>query len=202
MLDDFIQHTLAQVDDLAELKVSLVALRLLELKQSEIASITARELAAHPALRDGLGFAPQISLDAALQRAIARGTLLRLVAESLDEPRYFLNNEASRRTIDAIEVAEARRQAARTVMTTRTTGHTLSVVARDIEWLELMDIYPITSEDEFLVEEWLAQGYTHDEIVDGVRETLSTPRLKGSPPRTLGVCAAQIMAQAPSHPSA
>ena len=201
MLDDFIQHTLAEVDDLAELKVSLVVLRLLELKQSEISSTTARELATHPALRDGLGFAPQISLDAALQRAVARGTLLRLLTESLDEPRYFLNNEASRRTIDAVEIAEAKRQAARTAITTRTTGHTLNIVARDIEWLEMVDAYPISSEDEFLVEEWLAQGYTHDEIVDGVRETLSTPRPKGSPPRTLRVCATQIMVQAPKNPS-
>jgi len=54
MLDEFIQYTLAQIDDLAELKVSLVAMRLLELKNSESASTTQRELGQLPALRHHL----------------------------------------------------------------------------------------------------------------------------------------------------
>jgi hypothetical protein len=202
MLDDFIQHTLAQVDDLAELKVSTVALRLLELKQSETASVTARELAAHPALRDGLGFAPHIALDSALQRAVARGTLLRCAAQALDEPRYFLNNEASHRAIEAIESAEAKREAARSAGATHATGPLLAAIVREIEWLESIDAYPTSPEEERLVEEWQAQGYTREEVLQGVRATLSAPRPKGTPPRSLAQCVAQITLGAPQKPSA
>ncbi|MCL5998361.1 MAG: hypothetical protein M1546_20260 [Chloroflexi bacterium] len=202
MLDDFIQHALAQIDDLAELKVSLVALRLLELKESDTASVTARELATHPALRDGLGFAPQITLDSALQRATARGTLLRTNAESLGEPRYFLNNEASRRTIEAVELAEARRVAAKSTTTHLATRETLAAAMREIEWLEAIDAYPASPADEQLVEEWLAQGYTNDEIMRAVRAALSAPRPKGTPVRTLESCVTLLTANSPANPSA
>ena len=202
MLDDFLQRALAEVDDLAELKVSLVALRLLELKQSETASITARELATHPALRSGLGFAPEIALNAALQRAVARGTLLASVVASLDEPRYFQNNEASRRMLDAIELADSTHTSARSVSPERGIRRALSVIAREIEWLETIDVYAPTPQDEVAVEEWLAQGYTQEEILRCIRETLNTPRIKGTPARTLQACAAQITAHPPATPSA
>ena len=202
MLDDFLQHALAEVDDLAELKVSLVALRLLELKQSETASITARELAAHPALRNGLGFAPEMALNAALQRAVARGTLLASMVAALDEPRYFQNNDASRRMLDAIELADSARSTAHAASAERSLGRALSVIAREIEWLESIDVYAPTPYDEEAVEEWLAQGYTQDEILRGVRETLNKPRAKGTPSRTLRACAQHINANPPAHESA
>ncbi len=205
MIDDFLQRTLAQVDDLAELKVSLVALRLLELKQSDTASVTARELAAHPALRDGLGFAPQIALGAALQRAVARGTLLGVDVDALGEPRYFQNNEASRRAVDAIETAEGRRdgdRAASAAGAERNVGRALATVAREIEWLEAIDAYAPAPADEQVLEEWLAQGYTQAEILRGVREALNTPRPRGTPPRTLTKCAPQITARPPEAPTA
>jgi hypothetical protein len=201
MLDDFIRHTLTQIDDLAELKVSLVALRLLELKGSETASVTANELATHPALRDGLGFAPQIALDAALQRAVARGTLLRTNALSLGEPRYFLNNESSRQTIEAVEMAEARRDAVRSNSAKLATRETLITVTREIEWLEAIDAYPVEPGDEQLVEEWLARGYTREEVLRGVRAALSAPRAKGTPPRSLESCVSLVTAAPPSNPS-
>ena len=202
MLDDFLQHALAEVDDLAELKVSLVALRLLELKQSETASITARELAAHPALRNGLGFAPEIALNAALQRAVARGTLLASMVAALDEPRYFQNNDASRRMLDAIELAESARSTTHVISARNSLRSTLSVIAREIEWLETIDIYAPTPYDEEAVEEWLAQGYTQDEILRSIRETLNKPRPKGTPSRTLQYCAAQVTIKPPATPSA
>jgi hypothetical protein len=205
LLDAFIQHTLASIDDLAELKVSLVALRLLELKQSETASVTEQELAAHPTLRDGLGFAPEIALNGALQRAVARGTLLRTTSLVPDEPRYFANNEPSRRILDAIESSEARlgeAQQRRPSNAPRLTAAILAALAREIEWLEMINAYPIGPDDERLVEEWLAQGYTQDEILAGAREALSVPRARGTPARGLADCSARIMAQPPLTPTA
>jgi hypothetical protein len=202
MLDDFLQHALAEVDDLAELKVSLVALRLLELKQSETASITARELAAYPALKKGLGFAPEIALNAALQRAVARGTLLSSLVAALDEPRYFQNNEASRRMLDAIALAENTRSHSRANEAENSLGRALSVIAREIEWLETIDVYAPTPYDEEAVEEWLAQGYTQDELLRSIRETLNKPRAKGTPSRTLQDCAQHIKASPPANGSA
>ena len=201
MIDDFLQRTLAQVDDLAELKVSLVALRLLELKQSETASVTARELITQPALRDGLGIAPEIALHAALQRAIARGTLLGVDAGSLDETRYFHNNEASRRLIEALEMAENHHEASRSNDTQRGFDHVLSIVTRDIEWLESIEAYSPSSADEQILEEWLAQGYTPEAIVRSIREALHTPRPRGTPPRPLSSCAQQVTAQPPEEPT-
>jgi hypothetical protein len=200
MLDEFLQHTLAEVDDLAELKVSLVALRLLELKQSETASTTARELAAHPALRNGLGFAPEIALNAALQRAVARGTLLSSNVAALDEPRYFQNNEASRRMLDAIELAGNTRSPGQAAAE-RSVTQVLTAMARELEWLETIDAYAPTPADEEAVEEWLAQGYTQDELLRGIRETLNKPRIKGTPARTLQTCAGNITANPPAAES-
>ncbi len=53
MLDDFITHHLQHVDDLTELKVSLVALRLLEQKAAGTLApfVTERELMTHAAIR-------------------------------------------------------------------------------------------------------------------------------------------------------
>jgi hypothetical protein len=201
MLDDYIEHSLAQIDDLAELKVSLVALRLLGQSQSETASITAHELGLHPALRAGLGFAPQVSLDAALARAVMRGTLLRTSTQSQTEPRYFLNNGASRRIVDAIELAEARLTHNTAIVQDNATGRTLSAAIREIEWLESIEAYPIDPVDQELIEEWLAQGYARDEILQAVRKVLSTPRPKGTPYRSLKSCAAQLTSQPPELPS-
>ncbi|HEY3342322.1 MAG TPA: DnaD domain protein [Anaerolineae bacterium] len=202
MLDEFLQHTLAEVDDLTELKVSLVALRLLELKQSETASITARELAAHPALSNGLGFAPEIALNAALQRAVARGTLLASTIAVLDELRYFQNNDASRRMLEAIELADNTRSSTHSTGPERSVRRALSVIAREIEWLESIDVYAPTPHDEEAVEEWLAQGYTQDEILRGIRETLNKPRVKGTPSRTLQACTRHIKSKPPALESA
>ncbi len=202
MLDEFIQHTLAQIDDLAELKVSLVAMRLLELKNSESASTTQRELGQLPALRQGLGFAPQIALESALKRAVMRGTLIYSAAPSLDEPRYFLNTPAGCRAVDAIELADQHRGDATPASTAHPTAETLSAISREIERLEMIEAYPASASDEALVEEWLARGYTRDEIARKVREVLAVPRPKGTPARTLQVCAQHVAEEPPAEPSA
>ena len=88
MLDALIENTLAQIDDLAELKVTLVALWLIQRKGGGTASVDAAEVLAQPALRQGLSFAPDLAIDAALRRAVARGTFLTVRATAAAGPRY------------------------------------------------------------------------------------------------------------------
>lgn len=193
MIHDFIECTLAQVDDLAELKVSLAALHMLSQKASAAPSITERELMAHPAVRDGLSFAA-IALRPALQRAVARGTLL-CAAIGNDEPRYFANDEAGRRAADAIHMAMAQVDA-------QSQGALLlRELAREIERLEVIDVYASSHDDVSLVEEWLMRGYSEAEIQAAVKATLRIPRPKHIPPRTLRQCAPTLMAQPPAAPS-
>lgn len=194
MLDDFIANTLAQVDDLAELKVSLVALRLLESKLSPMPFVTEGELMAHPAIRDGLSF-PAITLRPALQRAVARGTLL-CATFGEGEPRYFANDEAGRRAVEAIQTAEAPPEDG----TPRCT-ELLARVAFEIERLEAIEVYAPAPEDLPTLEEYLARGYTEDEIVAAVRAALHPPRPKSAPPRALRACLAVLDAQPPASPS-
>ena len=174
MISDFVERKLAEVDDLAELKVTLVALRLLEQKVAPAASTTERELLAHPAIRDGLSF-PAISLRPALQRAVARGTLL--CAQVADEPRYFAADDASRRAVEALSVVAAPESV------TNLAEAVLRLVAGEIERLEQIDAYAISGEDGIQIEEWLARGYTHEEIISATCLALRSPRGKHVPPR-------------------
>lgn len=194
MLDDFIANTLAQVDDLAELKVSLVALRLLEGKLSPTPFVTEGELMAHPAIRDGLSF-PVITLRPALQRAVARGTLL-CASVGDGEPRYFVNNEAGRRAVEAIQSVTAQPEDG-----TPRCVELLARAAFEIERLEAIEAYEPAPEDLPMLEEYLARGYTESEIIAAVRTALHTPRPKHTPPRTLRACLAMLDAQPPASPS-
>ncbi|HQV27055.1 MAG TPA: hypothetical protein PKZ61_03110, partial [Thermoflexales bacterium] len=108
MLDALIENTLAQIDDLAELKVTLVALWLIQRKGGGTASVDAAEVLAQPALRQGLGFAPDLAIDAALRRAVARGTFLAVRATAAAGPRYvWASPDAQRWAVEA-EAALAR----------------------------------------------------------------------------------------------
>lgn len=200
MIDDLIRNALAEIDDLAELKVSLVALRLLELKQSPTASLTREELAAHPALRHGLGIVPDIALEAALQRAVARGTLLATTAISPDHPRYFANNAESRAVVEALEATMSAAQAGER-KTADAARQALSQLAAEIERLEGVEAYPAGDEDLALLREWLARGYTVDEIISAAREALREPRRKDAPARSLRDCAHGIERTPPASPS-
>jgi hypothetical protein len=191
---DFVERTLAQVDDLAELKVSLVALSLLEAKLSAVPFVTEGELMAHPAIRDGLSFA-SITLRPALQRAVARGTLLCAdIGEG--EPRYFVNDEAGRRAVQAIGTlaAQAEHRPSRS-------AQVLARVAAEIERLEAIEVYAYQPEDLPALEECLAQGYTEEEIIAAVRAALCLPRPKGTPPRTLRPCLETLTSQPPATPT-
>jgi hypothetical protein len=194
MLDDFIQHTLPHVDDLAELKVSVVALRLLEQKVSPAPSITERDLMQQPAIRDGLSFAA-ISLRPALQRAVARGTLLcAQVGEG--EPRYFANDDAGRRAVEVLsEPALALQPDA------RSNEALLRALAREIERLEVIDAYAISDDDNALVGEWLSRGYAEAEMLAAVHMALRQPRRKSAPHRCLKDCAAMLIEKPPAEPT-
>jgi hypothetical protein len=190
---DFITRTLAQVDDLAELKVSLVALALLDQKFAPAPFVTEDELMAHPAICEGLSF-PAISLRPALQRAVARGTLL-CVEDG--KRRYFANDDAGRRAVEAIANATAQFAGP-----SQAVLNLLIQVGREIERLEGLEVYQPEPDDPALLEEFLARGYTEAEILAGVREALRELRPPGAPPRTLRFCLQWLEAQPPATPSA
>ncbi|MEP7199946.1 MAG: DnaD domain protein [Chloroflexota bacterium] len=101
--DLFFTELLAQMDDLAELKVTLHVWWRLAHHKSPLC-LSRAELRADDVLRRSLG---ALSLDDALQRATARGTLIALRtknAASEVEQWYFANNEAGRR--DAARVRQ------------------------------------------------------------------------------------------------
>ncbi len=91
------------VDDLLELKTTLLVLWLLAHKSGEVAPwVEEAELLAHPAVREALGAGEEGArrLKAALDRAVARGVLLRVV--SGERVRYFANSERGRKAVEAL----------------------------------------------------------------------------------------------------
>lgn len=200
MLEAFLDSALAGVDDLYELKVTLVALRMLDRKQTGTASVTARELAAEPVLRESFGALLQPRLDFALNSAAARGTLLRTTALNEREARYFANTPASRAAIEAIERAVA--EADRTARRAHTEAdHARQAVFAEMARLECVEAYPATSDDAALVEEWVGRGYAVEQIVAAARDALRHPRVKGSPPRVLAQFAKSVESQPPAQPT-
>lgn len=114
----FFTELLPIVDDLAELKVTLYCIWLLNHKQGDLRYTRLEELAADDRLMAGLASEDEDSLAAlrrGLERAEARGTLLRVkVRQSTgDEDWYFLNSEHGRTAVerirrgDLLQLAEA-----------------------------------------------------------------------------------------------
>lgn len=206
MLDDFITQTLAHIDDFAELKVSLVALYWLEQKHTASASVTMDELANHPALRNGLGSTPNLTLEYALRKAIARGTLLATSSasnEDLKQAKLFANNAPSRELIEVIKqqpVVVGENIAPENAVPDKKST-LLMLIVGEIERLEMIEVYGITLEEDAMVEEWLARGYTQEEIISAVRAALRTPRHSSAAPRGLRQCEAQVKARLPRNPS-
>ena len=188
MLTDFIEKALVQIDDLAELKVTLVALRLLDGKQSDTASVTEREVLAHTVVQS-LSM-PELTMRFALQKALSRGTLIE--AQVGEGVRYFANNETSRRVIEAIESTTSRGGSQ---------TRPYDAVAKEFERLELMQAYALTNKDRALLDEWQAQGYSQEEMLTAIREALKTPRPKNTPPRALSAIKPTLVAQPPQAPS-
>jgi len=193
-IDTFIANALAQVDDLSELKVCVVALRLLEQKQSLTAHVTFDDLANHAALRDGLGFPFHLKLESALRYAVARGTLL-ASSDELRTAKIFANNAQSLALLDQIH-QNAQLPDADTLI-----NADIDAVANEIAKLEALQVAALSDEERELVGEWRARGYTRDELLAAVRTSLKTPRRSSAPPRTLKDCARQLTAHAPKQPS-
>lgn len=106
--DLFFSELLSQIDDLAELKLTLHVIWRLYRKMGHYRYLSRKEMEQDGLLLQGLkrpGQAGLAVLDEALERTIARGTLLKLLVQVDGEPQewYFLNTERSRQAIRAIE---------------------------------------------------------------------------------------------------
>ncbi len=96
------------LDDLDELKVSLYVLYRLARQQGQVRYVRHRELLEDRPLLEGLSQATGATLERALDRAVERGTLLRMEAE-LDgqmEMIYFANSPRGRAALEALRRGE------------------------------------------------------------------------------------------------
>ncbi|MFN3704950.1 MAG: hypothetical protein ACK4WM_03015 [Thermoflexales bacterium] len=193
MIENYIRTYLADVDDLAELKVTLAALDLLARKVADPPSVLESEVLAHPAVRDGISF-PAITAHAALQRAVARGALLGV--EVGEQWRYFANTPSSQQVVELL--ADAGTPAHPSPQVEALADELAHLIAR----LELTPLVPLGPEEREMLADWLADGYTPQEITEAVRQALLLPRPASAPPRTLHHCAEHITAQPPRAPSA
>ena len=96
------------IDDLAELKLTLHALWRLGRQRGTVRYLRRADLAADPVLLSGLGDAPAEALSGALERAVERGTLLRVEAATGEttEELYFANTPKGRAAVEAIARGE------------------------------------------------------------------------------------------------
>jgi DNA replication protein len=106
----FFSEVLPQVDDLAELKVTLHIFWVLYQKRGYPRFITLNELTADPVLMRGIesqGSTPEL-LRQSLNRAVSRGTLLCLKLERDGEVHelYFVNDDAGRKAVEKINSGE------------------------------------------------------------------------------------------------
>jgi len=113
--DLFFTDLLPQIDDLAELKLTLHCFWLLNEQSGEFRYLRGEDLRQDATLLQSLAldnelYTPEAVLDSALARAVARNTLLRLEIESPDptagtagairvEDWYFMNTAKGRQTI-------------------------------------------------------------------------------------------------------
>ena len=103
--DLFFSELLPEIDHLAELKVTLYIFYLLTQQKGQRPCVSGDELAGDEQLLAGLS-SPAVSaaeaLRDALERAVARRTLLRVTAEADGSERdwYFVNSEKGRQALD------------------------------------------------------------------------------------------------------
>ena len=110
--DLFFSELLPQIDSMPELKVILHVIWLVSRKKGRERSVSKEELMHDGVLLRGVkspGQTPQQLVEEGLERAVARGTLLHLVARSEDgeeQSWYLLNSEEGRRTADRVRREE------------------------------------------------------------------------------------------------
>lgn len=109
----FFSELLPIIDNLAELRLTLYAFWALHQKEGSIRYVSRRDFVEDDILMNSLGKprrAAEAALDDALERAVARGTLLHVSVESSAgmEDLYFMNTERGRAAVDGITHGEWR----------------------------------------------------------------------------------------------
>ncbi len=106
----FFSDLLIQIDDLAELKVTIYCLWFLEQSEGTFRYLCHADFIQDRRFMQGLGPEPENKLHEALNRAVTRGTLLqtRLPAENGEEIYYFLNSPRGQAAVMAINRGEWR----------------------------------------------------------------------------------------------
>ena len=99
----FFTELLAQIDDLAELKLSLYAFWYLNQQEGNIRFITREHFSSDTVFISGLGAEPLETLDQALQKAVERGTFLLARSSSDSTPVYFLNSPRGRAAAELVK---------------------------------------------------------------------------------------------------
>ncbi|MHB1415241.1 MAG: DnaD domain-containing protein [Chloroflexota bacterium] len=104
-----VSHLLAGIDDLAELKVTLYLFWALHRQRGPVRCLRWEQLREEGAPLCGLGEQDEDALAGALERAVARGTVLHLAMETDAgrEDLYFLNTGEGRRTAERVRCGEA-----------------------------------------------------------------------------------------------
>ncbi len=107
----FFSELLPLIDDLAELKVTLHVFWLVGRKKGELRYASGRELAGDGVLLRGLKACnrnPEEALSEGLERAVARGALLRVAVKKDEEEDewYFLNTDKGRQTVERFRRGE------------------------------------------------------------------------------------------------
>jgi DNA replication protein len=106
----FFSELLTRIGSLPELKLTLHIFWRLYQKRGNLKFVTYRELMGDKTLIEGIEETggPDGVLRDALEAAVDRGTLLRLVLEGKTEPEevYFINDEASRKAIARVQNGE------------------------------------------------------------------------------------------------
>lgn len=105
--DLFFSSVLPAIDDLAELKVTLHVLWSVSRRKDALPGVSRSELEADATLAESLaavGEETPLALEDGLERAVRRGTLLRVTASEGDQPdQYlFLNSQRGREAVDRI----------------------------------------------------------------------------------------------------
>ncbi|GAP08434.1 MAG TPA: DnaD domain protein [Anaerolinea thermolimosa] len=100
----FFSDLLPEIDTLAELKVTLYALWFLERMEGKVRFLTYKDFTDEARLLKDLG---EEGLKDALERAVQRGTFLRVtVKDAGEEALYFLNSPRGRAAVQAIHRGE------------------------------------------------------------------------------------------------
>ncbi|MCS6772510.1 MAG: hypothetical protein NZ693_00130 [Thermoflexales bacterium] len=196
LIEDFIIRFLPEVDDLTEAKVTLAALHLLSQKPSAAPFVTEAEVQRHPLVQEGVSF-PALSVKPSLQRAVQRGALV--CAQVGEQACFFPNTPSGNQAAEQLAGANGDSLTATLRLDLE---RAVEALRQRVAELELAEDYVPTPAEVELVEEWLADGYVLEELLDRIQTALLDPRPANLPPRTLYHCRQTIESTPPAQPSA